>query len=85
MVTMKKPIRRTKREYEITLKYIGKGKEPRYVETDYGFGDNPPVVIHAYSITEARNRMKKELPKTIQIRGIKFIPTIRKWRHPKRK
>lgn len=76
--------KRVKRGYEITLKYVGKGKEPQYVETDYGFGGNPPVVIHAYTVTDARKQMEKGLPKTVQIRSIKPLPVTKMWRHPKR-
>jgi len=60
-------------EYEITLKYIGKGKKPSYTETDYGFGMNPPIVLRA---TNKKNAIKKLiLPKTVRIKNIKKVNT----------
>ena len=58
-------------EYEITLKYIGKGKKPRYIHTEYGFGVNPPIVVHAKNIANAKKQLK--LPSTVKIRKIKRI------------
>lgn len=82
---MVKERKRRKREYEIRLKYVGKGKEPQYVETDLGFGMNPPHPIQAYSVSDARKQMEKCLPKTVRILGIKPMPITKKRRkHPKR-
>ena len=58
-------------EYEITLKWVGKGKKPSYVETDYGFGVNPPIVIRAKNKRQAIRMLK--LPKTIKIRKIERV------------
>lgn len=54
-------------EYEITLQYIGK-KKPSYIDTEYGFGINPPIVIHAKNEKEAVSQLR--LPKTVKIAEI---------------
>ena len=82
---MIKERKRKKRDYEITLKYVGKGKTPQYVETDLGFGMNPPHPIRAYSVSDARKQMEKVLPQTVKIQSIKPMPMFRRRRrHPKR-
>ena len=63
---MVKGKKRTKRDYKITLKYVGKGKTPQYVENNLGFGMNPPHPIRAYSVSDARKQMEKGLPKTVK-------------------
>ena len=54
-------------QYEITLEYIGK-KKPQYIETEYGFGMNPPIVINARGEQEAISQLR--LPKTVKIAQI---------------
>lgn len=54
------------REYEITLKHVGR-KKPRYVESEYGFGMNPPIVVHAKSKKKALAQLR--LPKVVKIAG----------------
>ena len=51
-------------EYEITLEHIGR-KKPQYIETEYGFGMNPPIVVHAKSKEEALKQLR--LPKTVKV------------------
>ena len=58
-------------EYEIELKYVGKGKRPAYTYSDYGFGTNPPIVVKAKSKADAIKKLK--LPKTVKFRKIKKI------------
>lgn len=58
-------------EYEIKLKYIGKGKRPLYTYSDYGFSRNPPIVIRARNKKNAKQHLK--LPKTVKIISIKKV------------
>jgi len=58
-------------EYEITLKYVGKGKKPHYVHTEYGFGMNPPISVRAKNIVNAKKQLN--LPSTVKIKKIKKI------------
>jgi hypothetical protein len=55
-------------EYEITLEYVGNRKQPKYIETEYGFGINPPIVVRAKNKTEAIKQLR--LPKTVRIEKI---------------
>lgn len=59
-------------EYEITLEYVGKGKEPEYIESEYGFGMNPPIVIRAENKKEAIRQLK--LPGEVHIKKVQEIP-----------
>jgi len=56
-------------EYEVTFKYIGKGKKPMYAHTEYGFGTNPPLVVRAKNITNAKKQLK--IPSTVKIHKIR--------------
>lgn len=58
-------------EYEIMLKWVGKGKKPHYAYTEYGFGVNPPIVRRA---SNKRNALKQlKLPSTVKVRSIKRV------------
>lgn len=59
------------KEYEIYLKYVGKGKRPAYTHSDYGFGVNPPIVIRARTKKGALKKLK--LPSTVKVRRIKKV------------
>jgi hypothetical protein len=52
-------------EFEIALRWTGKGRKPRNMENDYGFVEygNPPIVLHAKSKRAARLMLK--LPKNV--------------------
>lgn len=54
-------------EYEITLEYVGR-KKPFYVDSEYGFSNNPPIVIHAKNKKEAIAQLR--LPKTVKVAEI---------------
>jgi hypothetical protein len=54
-------------EYEIELDYVCK-KKPAYVKTEYGFGTNPPIVVHAKSKTQAIEKLR--LPKCVKVKNI---------------
>ena len=51
-------------EYEITLEYTGR-KKPLYVESEYGFSPNPPIVVHAKNKKEAMEQLR--LPKNVKV------------------
>ena len=55
-------------QYEINLTWHGKGKSPKYTHTEYGFGMNPPIVVNALNMRNARKQLK--LPKIVKIRKI---------------
>lgn len=57
-------------EYEIELDYVCK-KEPAYLKTEYGFGNNPPIVIHAKSKTQAIGKLR--LPKCVKVKNIRRL------------
>lgn len=71
MVRKKKPSVLRKSNYEIDLKWVGKRKPPYSLESQYGFGSNPPITVSAESISAARRSLR--LPKTIKIRKIKKV------------
>jgi hypothetical protein len=70
-VIHKKDIKRANRrkrrmyDYEITLKYIGKGKRPQYTHDEYGFDPNPPIGVRAMNKKNALKQLK--LPKTVKV------------------
>ena len=57
--------------YEVTLKYVGKGKKPHYTYTEYGFGTNPPISIRAKNKENAKKQL--DLPSTVKIASIKKV------------
>jgi len=57
-------------EYEVTLRHVGLRK-PRYASQEYGFGDNPPIVIFAKNRKAALRRLK--LPKMVEVKAIKRV------------
>lgn len=59
------------KQYEITLKWVGKGKQPDYLENEYGFGTNPPIVLSGKNEKSVRNKLK--LPKDIKIHEIELV------------
>ena len=62
--------KRPMKEYEVELKYVGRKRTPpQYTHSEYGFGMNPPVVLHARSVSAAKRQL--DLPKTVQISKIK--------------
>ena len=44
-------------EYEIEVKWVG-SRPPRFVEAEYGFAGNPPIVVHAKNKREARKKLR---------------------------
>lgn len=56
------------KEYEVDLEWIGEGDTPKYLENEYGFGYNPPIVVHAKSITDVKKQLS--LPSSIKIKKI---------------
>jgi hypothetical protein len=57
--------------YEVMLKYVGKGKTPRFAKIGYGFGMNPPISVRAKNMVSAKKMF--ELPKTVKIQKIKRV------------
>lgn len=62
---MKKNICKHSKQFEITLREVN-GTE-KFVN-EYGFGDNPPIIICAKNKKDARNKLK--LPKGVKIVSI---------------
>jgi hypothetical protein len=57
------------REYEVTFEWVGKGERPVYLDTEYGFGMNPPIVVFGRDKKEALRTLK--LPGSVKVRAIK--------------
>jgi len=55
-------------QYEVAFEWVGRGKRPAYVASEYGFGSNPPAVIYGKSKEEALATIK--LPKTVRVAWI---------------
>ena len=58
-------------QYEIKLRFIGKGIKPKYIEKEYGFSGNPPIVINAKNSKEVKTKLK--LPKNVKISSIRRV------------
>ena len=63
----------TKYDYEISLKWVGRGRKPAYTRTEYGFGMNPPISIRAKSKSLALKQLK--IPKTVKVAKIERFST----------
>jgi hypothetical protein len=55
-------------DFEFTLEWVGKGRMPARLESEYGFGTNPPVIIRAETLGKAKKQLN--LPKNIRIGGV---------------
>lgn len=61
-------MRKGQKQFEVELKWVGKGKKPKYATLDYGFETNPPIVINANNKKNALKKLK--LPKTVKVKRI---------------
>jgi hypothetical protein len=57
-------------QYEITLRYVG-NNPPEYMEDEYGFGDNPPIIVNADSRKEALRMLR--LPRRVRVKTCKKV------------
>jgi hypothetical protein len=58
-------------EFEVTLKWVGKGRPPYYTETNYGFGVNPPIIFEAEDEEDARRQLR--LPRTVTVEKVRRV------------
>lgn len=58
-------------EFEITLKWTGKGEAPDWLYDEYGFGVNPPIVVDAADEEKAKELL--DLPANVAVATIERV------------